>query len=78
MYNEDDAVAKVDGYIDLGHRRRPFVGREEARADRGGRPHGGRGDAASAQRIRGRAGGEAGERRPPSAGRRGGESATMP
>ena len=39
MYNDDDAVAKVDGYLIDGRQRRRVRRREEARADRGGGPH---------------------------------------
>ena len=42
MYNVDDAVAKVDGYIISVDRRRPARGRKAPRAHRGGRPDGGR------------------------------------
>ena len=39
MYSPGDAVAKIDGYIDLDHRRRRLRGREAPGADRGGGPH---------------------------------------
>ena len=53
MYSEDDAVAKVDGYLIEVTDGDPVRGREEARADRAGRPHGG----ARRARRRGRRGG---------------------
>ena len=45
MYEVDDAVAKIDGYIISVVNGGRFVGDEEARAHRGGRPHGRRGHA---------------------------------
>ena len=39
MYNVDDAVAKIDGYIISRHRRRPAGGRQGARPDRRGGAH---------------------------------------
>ena len=76
MYSEDDAVAKVDGYLIEVTRRDRLRRREDARADRAGGPHGG-----ARRARRGRRGGRGGDARsgarrasaPPSAprGRRG-------
>ena len=57
MYSEDDAVAKVDGYLIEVADGDPVRRREDARADRAGGPHGGARGA-----RRGRRGGRGGDR----------------
>ena len=52
MYEVDDAVAKIDGYIISVVGRRPVRRREAARAHRGGGPHGRQGGAARRRRRR--------------------------
>ena len=52
MYNEDDAVAKLDGYVVSVFGAAPARGREDARADRQGGPKRGRGLAGEPARGR--------------------------
>ena len=54
MYNEDDAVAKLDGYVISVAGAGRLVGEKHARADREGRPQRGPGLARQPARGRGR------------------------
>ena len=65
MYNVDDAIAKIDGYVISVAGGGPFVGREQADQDRRGEAHGGlREHRDRERRARDAAAGAAGRRRP--------------